>query len=157
MEFEDVGQKIEFECMRVAAAFVVEKWDLQKPPPLWYEYAYEGLNEVRAVPVRWYLDMTSTHRVFVETVEVGKASGYSLFYQNEEEKEREAWPFALAFDEVMVRGLYCLGIEDEKVLAELPQLSAHEKLELRLSMPHEFWPQKWLDEEKSDLIRRSND
>ncbi len=47
----------------------------------------------------------------------------------------------------LARGLYRLGFEDESILSQLPALSAHEKLELRLSMPREFWPQKWLDEE----------
>ena len=35
---------------------------------------------------------------------------------------------------------------DEGGLAELPPLSAHEQLELRLSMPREFWPKALPDE-----------
>jgi hypothetical protein len=38
-----------------------------------------------------------------------------------------------------------LNFEDESVLSQLPPLTAHEKLELRLSLPREFWPQKWAD------------
>ncbi len=54
------------------------------------------------------------------------------------------------YNEIMARGLYCLGFEDENILAELNHpLTSHEQLELRLSMPREFWPQKWLDEETS--------
>lgn len=48
--------------------------------------------------------------------------------------------------ELMARGLYCLGFEDESILSQLPELSAHERLELRLNFPREFWPQSWLDE-----------
>ncbi len=48
----------------------------------------------------------------------------------------------------MARGLYRLGFDEPAILAQLPQLSAHEKLELRLSMPREFWPQRWLEAEE---------
>lgn len=51
------------------------------------------------------------------------------------------------YNELMARGLYRLGFEDPAILAQLPPLSAHEKLELRLSMPREFWPKTWLEEE----------
>lgn len=56
------------------------------------------------------------------------------------------------FDEQMARGLYCLGFEQESVFPQLNySLTAHEKLELRLSMPHKFWPQNWLDEERKHI------
>jgi hypothetical protein len=55
------------------------------------------------------------------------------------------------FHEFIARGLYRLGIEDEDILSQLNHpFTAHEKLELRLSMPREFWPQKWLDEEREE-------
>ncbi len=48
----------------------------------------------------------------------------------------------------MARGLYCLGTDDSEALEQFyPAFSFHEKLELRLSLPREFWPQTWLDEE----------
>lgn len=54
--------------------------------------------------------------------------------------------------DLMARGLYRLEFEAkekvEDVLSQLPELTAHEKLELRPSFPREFWPQKWLDEEE---------
>ena len=50
------------------------------------------------------------------------------------------------YNEIMARGLYCLGFEDEAILSQLPPLTNHEKLELRLSMPREFWPKTWQDE-----------
>jgi len=49
-------------------------------------------------------------------------------------------------NELMSHGLYKLGFEDESVLSQLPSLSAHERLELRLSLPREFWPVTWLEE-----------
>lgn len=48
--------------------------------------------------------------------------------------------------ERMSRALYCLGFDNETISSQLPHLSAHEKLELRLGLPREFWPQKWLRE-----------
>lgn len=50
----------------------------------------------------------------------------------------------------IARALYRLGVEDQSVLSQFPQLSAHEKLELRFSLPREFWPKTWLDEENED-------
>lgn len=51
-------------------------------------------------------------------------------------------------DKLLARGLYRLGFEDEDVLAKLNHpLSSHEKMELRLSLPREFWPKMWLAEE----------
>lgn len=51
------------------------------------------------------------------------------------------------YSQMMARGLYRLGFEDQSVWSQLPFLCAHEKLELRLSLPREFWPKPWLDEE----------
>jgi len=62
----------------------------------------------------------------------------------------EPWTYRVfpetEFDEYMVRGLYRLGVQDDVLALLSYHLSAHEKLELRLSMPREFWPQKWVDE-----------
>ncbi len=42
--------------------------------------------------------------------------------------------------ERMARGLYRLGIDDEDIVTQFNySLSAHEKLELRLSLSREFW------------------
>ena len=50
----------------------------------------------------------------------------------------------------MARGIHRLGIEEEYVWGQLNVIfTAHEKMELRLSMPREFWPQKWMDEEEA--------
>jgi hypothetical protein len=52
---------------------------------------------------------------------------------------------------LFICGLYRLGLDDENdPRATHCSLSAHEKLELRLSMPREFWPQKWIDEEAAN-------
>ena len=53
-------------------------------------------------------------------------------------------------NELMMRALYCLNFEEEGVFQKLNSpLSAHEKMELRLSMPREFWPHKWHEEESA--------
>jgi hypothetical protein len=50
----------------------------------------------------------------------------------------------------MARVLFKLGHDTSFIEEHFDTLSAHEKLELRLSMPREFWPQKWLDEEAAN-------
>jgi hypothetical protein len=52
--------------------------------------------------------------------------------------------------EILAHGLYRLGLQCcgfdlsyNCIINNLPSLGAHEKLELRLSLPREFWPQKW--------------
>ena len=56
----------------------------------------------------------------------------------------------LDYDASLLRGLYRLGFEDEDALGELnASFSAHEKMELRLNFPREFWPKRWLDEENA--------
>ncbi|RYF51008.1 MAG: hypothetical protein EOO38_04295 [Cytophagaceae bacterium] len=47
----------------------------------------------------------------------------------------------------MARVLFKLGHDLSFIEEHFDTLSAHEQMELRLSMPREFWPQKWLDEE----------
>ena len=47
----------------------------------------------------------------------------------------------------MARVLFKLVYDVTLIENRFAILSAHEKLELRLSVPREFWPQKWLDEE----------
>ncbi len=47
----------------------------------------------------------------------------------------------------MARVLFKLGHDLSFIEEHFDTLSAHERLELRLSLPREFWPKKWLDEE----------
>ncbi len=54
----------------------------------------------------------------------------------------------LSVAQLAARGFYRLGLSNGDESSQLPPLSSHEKLELRLSMPREFWPQKWIDEEE---------
>lgn len=43
--------------------------------------------------------------------------------------------------------------DDPAILAQLPPLSHHEQIEAILSLPREFWPEKWLHERNDfDLI-----
>lgn len=47
----------------------------------------------------------------------------------------------------LARTLYCLGVEEQGVWDELKNpLTAHDKIELRLTLPQEFWPSLWREE-----------
>ncbi|BCM92499.1 hypothetical protein IAD21_04379 [Abditibacteriota bacterium] len=145
MEFEDVREDVERECERIAAAFGATSWtEGYKSIP--GDSYFDG--SIRGIDVAWNIQWSNLQLTIVRA---GK---------RDEEGEWEDWcdvqneggiqwrcDFNPEYSEFFARALYRLGIEDEYVLSQLPELSAHEKLELRLSMPREFWPQKWLDED----------
>ncbi len=136
MEAEEVREKIEWEARRIATAFEVET--LTKGM-----FSYRGFSH--GILVTW--------RLGLQTGDLLRLTLYSdtlycelfreLPHQDGQWMYRSYTP---KLNELMVRGLYRLGFEDENVLAQLTTFTAHEKLELRLSMPRELWPQKWLDE-----------
>ncbi|RYX80737.1 hypothetical protein EON83_27290 [bacterium] len=145
MESEDVRAKYEWEARRVAAAFGME--DYQKLPQ------YQGVYFVfcGGVEVWWNIDwISSDSTATISNVTIGADKdpgcqitdfgfGWEFFqFQNSPPHYRG----------MMAKALYCLGIENETVLHKLnAPLTLHEKLELRLSLPREFWPQKWFDED----------
>ncbi len=164
MEFEDVSKKVEWEARRVATAFDIETFGpvlLFIPRPS-DESNYRGNSG--DITVSWRVDKRTLALSFIN---LACWSGYeseevTLHYHPSIltipggwEMEWEEIPSTLHshFRAMLARhlahSLYRLGFEDQGVLRELNHpLSAHEKLELRLSMPREFWPQRWLDEEK---------
>ncbi|BCM94164.1 hypothetical protein IAD21_06067 [Abditibacteriota bacterium] len=136
-------KQIEREVCRVAVAFGVTEWETQKWGHIWM---MKGIGEanawvnygVNALTGRWI------------GVRVGSNVGKECEVY---EKAPTIWvcrPHPL-FNELMVHGLYRLGFTDQAVLAELNYpLTTHEQIELRLSVPYQFWPPIWLEEAKQD-------
>ncbi|RYX82154.1 hypothetical protein EON83_20770 [bacterium] len=146
MEIKDLKEKVEWEAQRVAAAFGGVEWhpDLSFCPPEQVEYRgklndfdfgcrFDESGRLVSISID-YFDEGRYRTTRIVKDDLGQWHGH---YR----------PGARV---LMARGSYCLGIEEEQILAGYGEpylLSAHEKLELRLSMPREFWPQKWLDEQ----------
>ena len=142
MAVEGLGERVEWEARRVAAAFGVQEWD----------EAVEGFGDLLVsscrgdFEVRCCIDRQG--RLFDLHIE-NVLAPTTLYCDVEFQPQLYCVPCFgnPSYNELMVRGLYLLGFEDPALISELPELSAHEKLELRLSLPHEFWPKKWLEEE----------
>lgn len=141
MEFEDVEEKDErakWECRRVAAVldvdglpestFEKEAWNQR-----WFDFELWK----KGVCVSWSFDRWHMQLKRLSLgkmrdkddcceVRYGGIMGWSYRAHSD-------------YDDLMARGLYRLGFkEDGRGLSQLPTLSAHEKLELRLSMPREL-------------------
>ena len=131
MEVEDLDERIEREARRVAAAFSVQEFS--------FNDGY--IAQVEGATLMWFIDQ-ETHKVDnILLVSPGDTIGL-------------VWDVPSAFDyrlsrhgHLLARALYRLGFSDEEVWIRMPVLSEHEKMELRLSLPREFWPQTWLEEE----------
>lgn len=140
MEFEDVNERIEWEARRVAAAFGAITMSSITDSSFECECVQSEI-EFSVKP-----DGLSAIFLGVEPdgdIGVYRDSSSSLV-------RWEAYNFHIMEGRPkieMARGLYRLDFEDEDIFSQLPALSAHEKLELRLFLPREFWPQKWRDEE----------
>ncbi|RYX80177.1 hypothetical protein EON83_29760 [bacterium] len=137
----------EGEACRVASAFGVE---IQKAwaamSRMWYE------SDLGTATIVWECNFSFCNiRIHPQGAEVDAQDTCVVTY-NYHKGEWVYWSYYEPYSEIMAQGLYRLGFEDEAVLSELPQLSNHEKLELRLSLPREFWPQKWLDEEVEQSV-----
>jgi hypothetical protein len=172
MKFEDVSEKIEWEARRVATAIDADEYQLvdyeyahvspfkhvsysathARYIGLWgkrkigWLFVAEGdnLQDIRLVVLQHMKN--SKCMVYRKAID---ATNRELLWGPWDKLETETSDSQMLFREHMVRTLYRLGIEmeDEQWLAPLNvSLSHHEKLELRLSMPREFWPKKWLDE-----------
>lgn len=129
-------EQLDWEVRRVAAAFGVRDWETQDWGHLWMIKGAARTGDcvnygVNALTGRWM------------GVRVGNNTGQECEVY---EKVAALWmcrPHP-QFNPQMARGLYCLGFEDQSVWAELNHpLTAHEQLELRLSMPSHFWPAQW--------------
>ncbi len=148
MEFDFLIDQLEWEVWRIASAF-----EMDEAPVLVHlteaNQTFKGSgNGFRLVldfsliaPYKglWHLELSEGPKRYIElTRESGITPPiWTLNYE-----------FPYRARALMVRALYRLGFEDESILNQLPALSAHEKMELRLSMPHEFWPQKWIEKEQ---------
>ncbi len=139
-------QEIKREFARVAAAFSVEQWTIWT----WEfpEYWKRGYT-----PQRHYVQVE-----FEDNSPIWRSFVIGPYDENDEcfVDESQVWLNGMVipaddalFNTLMARGLYRLGIEDEAILSQLSPLSVHEKLELRHSMPREFWPKTCLDEENA--------
>lgn len=161
MESKALSEQIEYECRRIAAAFGVKEWHLTEGerPFLRYEGRFYQSDNVWEW-VTWELNPIDGA---LFSLEIGDYGGwcrvYDLLLVSEEYRalhpdKDKYWMlnYNPHFQERLARGLYRLGFEDKDVLAELDRpFSAHEQMELRLPMPRELWPQKWLDEEMEQL------
>jgi hypothetical protein len=151
MEFEDVSEKMEWKARRVAAAFQVNNPTIGP----WHEFTPKIIRVLDArdrgyeMMVWFYED--HTYFCFDEGKElsiiVKEGVVTTIFDERTVKEEQEGVPIVPLAP--IGRGFYKLGYDysllEERFRVQL--LSAHEKLELRLSMPREFWPQKWLEEE----------
>ena len=139
MESQALGEQIEWEVRHVAAAFGVEAWEKAKLD--------EGCLTLDSAEFSCVVSL-SRNCVIAFCTHTGDS------YCDIHTRGLESALFELlecrsssTCISRMARGLYRFGFKDESVLSQLPELTDHEKLELRRSMPREFWPQKWLDEE----------
>jgi hypothetical protein len=140
MEFEDLSEKMKREVRRVAAAFEVDSNGCSVK-------THDGLitcfgRLVHHVSGRWIFELEREELVAIELGHDG-----CRVFLSRDSNEWVCYTWSGFYNEHMVKGLYRLGFEDESILTQLPPLSAHEQLELRLSMPRKFWPKTWLEEE----------
>ena len=147
---------VEWQARRVAAAFGVKEWrvegrtvvqDDENGRRLWEKRVWDFDSVVPDDRVSWCLDATSGELCWIE-IGVPNAICCSIWraYMSQ---TRDKWKWGFSpeprYHELMARGLYCLGFDDPSVLAKLGYpLTGHEQIELRLSIPPQFWPQKWL-------------
>lgn len=137
MEFKNLNEEVRSEAGRVKAAFGVKKW--KRIDPRINGEKMEGFDADNNRIEFYYLEGSDKPRL----ISVGKDQDTNSTWDEEDGQVRTHFHES---DAVLARGLYRLGL-DEDVLSQLPPLSADERAELRHSMPREFWPQKWLDEE----------
>lgn len=149
MEFEPLSEQLEWESRRVATAFGVKEFTRSSYNATTIDFSalYQDLK------LWWSLD-SRPEKTTLRVIDIKGSSGSGRFCQvslldvlgNSQEKDRWMFYSQGGVDDLMARVLYRLGFDDEKVLSRLPELTGHEKLELRFSMPREFWPQKWIEE-----------
>lgn len=144
MEFEGLSPEVEWEARRIAAAFGFELWgqtesEFEDDPDSFYGVTKDGAQ------FEWIVGLERPGGL--EHLWVGRE--LIFFWQGSQSQD---WKIESphCHNELIVRGLYCLGFDETDLQRRSQgQLTAHEQLELRLSMPREFWPQKWLDQEVS--------
>ncbi len=140
MEFEPLNENLEWEMRRIAAAFGMPNCESGMQMVHNNGHIFFFKSELS-------LEVHS-HDYVIDTLQVGRRQGeYCEVWRNDDTNDWCIVGEPQNMCNLMARALYCLGFEDEEVFAELKcSLSAHDKMEFRLSMPHDFWPQKWQDE-----------
>jgi hypothetical protein len=141
---------VAFETQRVATAFRIEQLKLEEEREDYLRFS--GLFEGGLHRLEW---------------NIGEGGVFGFYWS--ERYETDSWRYGLQitsapkapaprnrwrlygglsgkYNELAARGLCRLGFDDEDILRQLPGITAHEQLELRRSMPREFWLQKWFDE-----------
>jgi hypothetical protein len=129
--------ELEWEVRRIAAAFGVGEFQSREE-----DWLITSVGKADTTQILWSIDARINAFFYIEVGENGcEVDSHTTWPQGDEQWRFYPQP---EFHELMARGLYCLGFEDEGVLAKLNYpLTAHEKLELRLAMPREFWPKMW--------------
>lgn len=132
---------IQWEAHRVATAFGVEKWG----EDVWFMHTDASLfsGTKGELEVVWRINPEGYACHF----RVGNGGIHDCTVTwREMAWSSKTYGSHPEYNALMARGLYCLGIDAPSVVAKLNSpLSAHEQIELRLSMPREFWPPSWLE------------
>ncbi|RYX80951.1 hypothetical protein EON83_26445 [bacterium] len=163
MESEVLSEDIEWEARRHAAAFGLSGWDIigcdsdedakalsfrAQAEGLWFECWY-GLDEFCKDAWHWEInDYGYGGGIYTEDDIVATFGTHNGELECEVDLLPSSKKKADAMVSRLLKAAYMMGYPIEVFNIELGlTLSYHEQLELRLSMPREFWPQKWLDEE----------
>lgn len=151
MEFEDLSENVKREAQRIAMSYEVTSFQSYEgksfvvgdvPSAIHFKGVWKG------APHTWLHWTIDRHGATLLKLSLDRDVEFCLLTKDKEDKDKFVFLSYAKRDlkQGMTQGLYRLGIEDEDASSELNStLSAHEKLELRLSLPREFWPKTWLD------------
>lgn len=148
MEFEDVSPEVEREARHVIAAFRLGEWGTDIMAETYINYGNDlyisimGVGETGLINLEVYEDHIAAEfygEIRRPPEELWILCPKSIeepdYFFNRPRRHRE-----------VLKAAYRLGY-DISLFPHLGELTAHEKMEMRLSMPREFWPKNWLDEE----------
>ncbi|RYX83805.1 hypothetical protein EON83_12705 [bacterium] len=139
MEIESLEGKMERQTRLIASAFGVEKWEQEDAD---IAQNYWG-NNARLVPIRWSIDKDCA---LLNRVGVGQESDEAWLAIDNTNHYADFRIGSPEYNRTLVHGLYCFAFDSDELWREFGvSLSMHEKIELRLSMPREFWPQMWFE------------
>lgn len=161
---KDLAKQAWWEARRIAAAFELQDWVLHIAEPENYMYSDVLANSfhlkgyTRCFKRVWAPLSWSDEPLWDIEICRGDPKEYNIVrcsFVYREGKPSVKWGFMEIEDPdptsscwLLACALFRLGLYDEDTCSELgATFSFHDELELRLSMPREFWPQKWLDEE----------
>lgn len=163
----EVNEEVEREVQRIAVAFemeqspvlvsrteATERWEVSGGGlKLEVDLGHSGLFKDQYKGV-WQIELTDGYRKYINLERDPDVSPL-WFLLKSDWLEYNADSLIPA---LMARALYRLGFEDGGVLRQLNSpLSNHEKMELRLSMPREFWPRQWVEEAGETRLQASGE